>query len=191
MAPLTCEHCGGDLKADAVYCRACGQRVGEAAHAVPHRTEPAPDSTSGAGAEHTVCPEETCGARLQPGWTKCEYCGAPLKGSDDHPELCLLRFPWGEVTVERGDVLDIGRGIGPLTAQLASYDTVSTNHVRVEFRDDGLFVTDLGSLNGTYVDGSRIAESIPTPIRAGSRLRLASRLEVSVATAGDRSGADQ
>ena len=42
-----------------------------------------------------------------------------------------------------------------------------------EIRDNKYYVTDEGSTNGTYIDDVRIAEHVPTEIKAGQRLRLA------------------
>jgi pSer/pThr/pTyr-binding forkhead associated (FHA) protein len=36
---------------------------------------------------------------------------------------------------------------------------VSRLHARIEMRDDGVYVEDLGSRNGTYVDGERVTSS--------------------------------
>jgi len=47
--------------------------------------------------------------------------------------------------------------------------TVSRHHCRIEYRDDLLFVRDLGSTNGTFVDGVQILEALLHP---GVRLRL-------------------
>jgi pSer/pThr/pTyr-binding forkhead associated (FHA) protein len=46
---------------------------------------------------------------------------------------------------------------------------VSRQHCVVVLRGDMLHVTDLGSANGTYVNGTRIAE---TELKAGDRLRV-------------------
>jgi len=47
--------------------------------------------------------------------------------------------------------------------------TVSRHHCRIESRDDLLFVRDLGSTNGTFVDGVQVLEAL---LRPGVRLRL-------------------
>jgi len=52
---------------------------------------------------------------------------------------------------------------------ILSDPTVSRHHCRVEYRDDLLFVRDLGSTNGTFVNGVQVLEALLTP---GVRLRL-------------------
>lgn len=50
---------------------------------------------------------------------------------------------------------------------------VSWEHAEVTYGPDGLpCLTDLGSTNGTYVDGVRIQPSAQTPIRVGSRVQI-------------------
>jgi FHA domain-containing protein len=52
--------------------------------------------------------------------------------------------------------LTIGRG-GQNDLVLSGDEFASARHVRVEARRDGVWVQDLGSTNGTYVNGSRVA----------------------------------
>jgi pSer/pThr/pTyr-binding forkhead associated (FHA) protein len=49
-------------------------------------------------------------------------------------------------------------------------DYVSTRHARVVAGDSGLYIEDLGSTNGTYVNGMRI--SAPTTITLQDTVRI-------------------
>lgn len=49
-------------------------------------------------------------------------------------------------------------------------DYVSTRHARVVAADGGIYVEDLGSTNGTYVNGSRI--TAPTTISTSDTVRI-------------------
>jgi hypothetical protein len=63
----------------------------------------------------------------------------------------------------------LGRG-GGCTVPL-SFDTfVSQVHARVSERDGTLWIEDIGSTNGTYVNGERIDQ--PTKLRKGDRVQL-------------------
>jgi FHA domain len=67
----------------------------------------------------------------------------------------------GEATMGRG-----GGCTMPLT-----FDTfVSQVHARVYDRDGGLWIEDVGSTNGTYVNGERIAQ--PVKLGKGDRVQL-------------------
>lgn len=48
--------------------------------------------------------------------------------------------------------------------------TVSRRHVRIEYKDDLFFVTDLKSSNGTYLNGRRLTAHKPEVIRSGDYL---------------------
>ncbi|WP_328958168.1 FHA domain-containing protein [Kitasatospora purpeofusca] len=61
---------------------------------------------------------------------------------------------------------------------LAGLDQLSRHHARLRWIDGALYVEDLGSTNGTFVDGRRIEE--PTRIGPGRRLRFALDLDVQV-----------
>ncbi|MGQ4496010.1 FHA domain-containing protein, partial [Dermabacteraceae bacterium P13101] len=67
-----------------------------------------------------------------------------------------------------GDVTVIGRGEN---ADIILEDTgVSRDHVEFRVVSDGLVVTDLGSTNGTYVNGSRI--TTPVDISDGAIVKI-------------------
>ncbi|MFC5664534.1 FHA domain-containing protein [Kitasatospora misakiensis] len=61
---------------------------------------------------------------------------------------------------------------------LAGLDQLSRHHARLRWIDGALYVEDLGSTNGTFVDGRRI--EAPTRIGPGQRLRFAMDVDVQV-----------
>jgi pSer/pThr/pTyr-binding forkhead associated (FHA) protein len=66
----------------------------------------------------------------------------------------------GNMQIGRADSCDIKLG-----------DTyVSANHARIYSRDDGWYVEDLGSTNGTYLNQRRL--TAPAELRAGDKLRV-------------------
>lgn len=67
-------------------------------------------------------------------------------------------------------------GSAPRAAVCLAHRTVSRVHARVEFRLDGAWIVDLGSTNGTFVDGLRVSGA---RLRDGATLRLGD-VEVSV-----------
>lgn len=73
------------------------------------------------------------------------------------------------ITVPLGDLpILIGRG-SDATIQLDD-DYVSTRHARVISGVNGIYVEDLGSTNGTYVNGQRI--TAPTTITMSDTVRI-------------------
>jgi len=65
----------------------------------------------------------------------------------------------------------IGRDLESCDAVL-SHPTVSRRHARLVLLDNILHVEDLGSTNGTSVDGSQLSPNAPRSIQAGSQLRI-------------------
>ena len=67
-----------------------------------------------------------------------------------------------------GDELTVGRADG---CRIRLDDSFTSQlHARVFNRDGQFFVEDLGSTNGTFVNGSKITS--PTPLRRGDRLKI-------------------
>lgn len=67
------------------------------------------------------------------------------------------------------DEITMGRG-GGCTIPLAFDTFVSQVHARAFDRDGTLWIEDLGSRNGTFVNGEQVHE--PTQVRKGSRVQV-------------------
>ncbi|GAB48797.1 FHA domain-containing protein FhaB/FipA [Mobilicoccus pelagius] len=61
-------------------------------------------------------------------------------------------------------------GRNPECTLVIDDDYASGRHARVYADDASWYVEDLGSTNGTFVDGRRITE--PTPLKEGTQLRI-------------------
>lgn len=75
-----------------------------------------------------------------------------------------------------GIVLGRGSQLGP---PFSTDQFVSRNHASVQRRGDGVEIADLGSANGTYVNGARV--HAPAPMRNGDVLRIG-QVELKLAT---------
>jgi hypothetical protein len=75
----------------------------------------------------------------------------------------------GEVVTVNSVPVTLGRG-GQNTVALDGDEFASAQHARVEARGDGLWVEDLGSTNGTFVNGARV--TTPRRLQAGDVLRV-------------------
>jgi pSer/pThr/pTyr-binding forkhead associated (FHA) protein len=128
------------------------------------------------------CPE--CGFINSPGANFCQKCGAHLVSDSEQGDQTTITYKVGEtgelqpVDVEKvaadggalvirsgggragesfsveGDRMTIGRS--PDAGVFLDDVTVSRNHALLVKRRDGLYIDDLGSLNGTYVNRRRI-----------------------------------
>src|SRR5262249_19309735 len=97
----------------------------------------------------------------------------------DLPAVFELVVPAG---TRAGQVIAVDRAVLRIGRQTSNHVVlpdakVSRQHARLEQQGDGLLVTDEGSSNGTYVNGSRI--TTPTVLRPGDILAVgASHLRV-------------
>ena len=129
-----------------------------------------------------------CGHRNPPGANFCSSCGAILDLADDRTVVIAQIDPMQDApggsdnaTIRLGDVTGHGVlvvrsgdmtgtrftlsrpttriGRGPDSDILFDDITVSRSHAEVFVTDEGLFVRDLGSLNGTYVNRNIIEKT--------------------------------
>ena len=121
------------------------------------------------------------GDRIKLGKTVLEYVAPPRLAATEvrqvltpeagrirSPELRVVEGPETGRAVPLTDSVVIGRGA---ESDLQLSDTeVSRRHVSVGRQNGGAVVEDLGSTNGTYVNGERIVGS--RPLRAGDRLEV-------------------
>ena len=93
-----------------------------------------------------------------------------LLGGSQTPKTGQLLFPDGQVHVLDSRSLNLGRSAENDIA-LAD-DFASARHARIEPRRDGVWVSDAGSTNGTYVNGSKLAK--PHRLQPGDVIRVGS-----------------
>lgn len=143
---MYCSQCGNELPPEANYCPACGAEV--------ERDGTAPDTTTAAmdvgvlddRADVAEVPE------LEPGTGMLVVIRGPNAGSRyllDRHLTTIGRHPESHVFLD--DV------------------TVSRRHAEVESEEGDLVVRDLGSLNGTYVNGDRVESR---RLRTGDELQV-------------------
>lgn len=101
--------------------------------------------------------------------------------SDQTSPRPVLKFPWGDIEV--AETLFIGRDpeISPLAQQIdqEGFGWVSRKHAEVYLDDGKLYVRDVGSANGTYVNGTRIATQ-PVALADGDKVAFSQRLVATV-----------
>jgi hypothetical protein len=76
----------------------------------------------------------------------------------------------GEEIAVRSPVLTLGQG--SQNDVVLGDDSVSTTHARLEYASGAWLITDLGSTNGTYLEGTRLPPNVPTPLPYGSQVRF-------------------
>jgi two-component system, cell cycle response regulator len=84
------------------------------------------------------------------------------------PCLVMIAGPrLGEIFPIEGELL-IGRELDA-ALRLDSDESISRRHAKVKAVADGALITDLGSANGTFVDGKRISECV---LKEGTKIRV-------------------
>ncbi len=102
---------------------------------------------------------------------------------DEHTRVVAIVLATGqtlELDVHRVGALVLGRLAGQdlpvphldLTPFEAAEAGVSREHLRLDLREYSLYVTDLGSTNGTYLNGLRVMANQPRIVRDGDEIRL-------------------
>ncbi len=179
MDTVTCAVCRGESP-PGDYCGLCRSKLVAAAPEAPEVGTEAGEVAAApvpAGAPRR-CATPGCGQSLAAGDVICRYCGEPVSGVA--PDAAsTLAFPWGSHALREGETVELGRAQQPFAKSLADYPNVGRTHARVA-RPGALIVTDLGSTNGTFVDGSRLPPNSPTELRVGQVLRLAASLEIEI-----------
>ena len=97
--------------------------------------------------------------------------------SQSVPRFPALRYSKpcpAEISFHPDQVLTVGRGIG----HILRFDAkdVSTNHARIGYHDERFWVEDLGSTNGTFVQGRQISGKVEFPPDVPLTLGLSSTL---------------
>lgn len=98
-------------------------------------------------------------------------------GADDEveqgsPTYAEMQSPLGiTVDVYSGRPIVVGRSKKNSNLHL-EFEGVSRVHAKLQYRDGVLYVTDLGSTNGTYVNGSRLESFKDTPVHAGDTVEF-------------------
>ncbi|HEV7867118.1 MAG TPA: FHA domain-containing protein [Chthoniobacteraceae bacterium] len=96
-----------------------------------------------------------------------------------------LEFPSGE-KVDFDDICTIGRSPG--NKVVIASERVSRRHAVIRRGEDGAFqIMDMGSSNGTYVDGLRLAR--PMPLRDGAEIEIGLQKMVFHAAASEAANA--
>lgn len=110
-----------------------------------------------------------CGRVGQGGARFCDGCGASIPGQAalPAPQAAATSSGTGWTVGRTGDIAIDGEGI-------------SRHHCSLAPRGSGYVVTDLGSANGTYVNGQRLAPHTPTPVSAHDTVGLGRHVQATV-----------
>ncbi|GGI04881.1 FHA domain-containing protein [Egicoccus halophilus] len=132
---MFCSQCGEQVPEDANFCPSCGARVVVAPAGTEHTTASIEVGAFDPAHELDALPE------LEPGTGMLVVVRGPNAGARfvlDHDPVTVGRHPDSDIFLD--DV------------------TVSRRHAQLVHGEHGSVVRDLGSLNGSYVNGERVDE---------------------------------
>lgn len=158
METLKCPRCGGTHDLTVELCPVVGGPIGHPRPAGNDDTAVDSGSTNGGGLD-----------------ADRELAHRPLPaGSNDPFAVCVtLVLPGGHrLELYTGERLVIGRDPDSPLADLLP-DNISRRHAEVCFDGSAATIRDLGSLNGTFVDGRRIEGDTAVTLAGAGSFRLA------------------
>jgi len=148
---IKCPFCNSVYPENTLFCEECGSYL---APSSGQSTDPLDSSSEGqgtgsesSGAFKTLALSIEAGGRI---------------------ELPLSK----EIVVGR---LDATHAVFPdvdLTNEQGAEKGVSRRHARISRRHDQVFIEDLNSLNGTFLNATRLVPELPYPLKAGDQLQL-------------------
>lgn len=163
-------------------------RIGEA----PLPEEQAATAATEVVAATGVCGRADCGQTLPPGAGSCPYCGTPVSTDEPSPGLpvapggvarpVLVAADGTRIALHEGEEVVLGRSPeeSPWARLAEGSPGVSRRHAIVSLWRGDLHVRDLGSSNGTWVNGIRIDGAAQLPVADGTRIGLGQRFELIV-----------
>ena len=180
----TCPTCGLSNLPTSPFCARC--RVSLVAVAPSENIETA-DAPIGEQVftQKIVCLD--CKAEIETGAERCIYCDSDLSICKENLDLCVveLAWPWGKEILT--GAMRIGRDppapAGFIKAINAhGFDNISRSHAEFTLKSlEGIVsVADLGSTNGTFVDGVRVPANKTVSLKNGAVVKFAANLSVTV-----------
>jgi pSer/pThr/pTyr-binding forkhead associated (FHA) protein len=77
------------------------------------------------------------------------------------------------ITIEAGDGDIIGRKNGAFVNEFGRFNYVSGTHCKIVKTPAGWHIQDMGSTNGTFYNGIKLAPNVPYPLANGATLKIA------------------
>lgn len=159
-----CDQCGKELKwcpeckrpKRGTECPVCGSDL------IPGRKWLSDGAAAGSSVGGSVKNGEKC--KTPPALEE----GGPSKSADNDRAHTLVGNGW-KLELREGQ---FGRG-GGIWPELSTCPYVSGRHGTISGGAGNWSITDIGSTNGTLVDGARLQTGVATPLKKGSKVRIA------------------
>lgn len=153
---ILCTHCSHPNREGSFFCEACGMPLGVAAAAATKRLDSAPLDMA---------------AKATWGTARFGEDAVIILRIRDVPDPIKLEHAT-QVILGRADSTSTSKPDVDLTPYNALEKGVSRTHAAIRRSDDNLTLTDLGSANGTHLNGQRLIPEQPRLLRDGDEIRL-------------------
>jgi hypothetical protein len=156
---IQCPYCGGRNREGIVFCEECGQVLGLNTQSVLPTRQIDPSIT------------ESLSAKATWGTARFGQDASIILHIRDVTDPIVLR-PSEQLILGRSDINSTQKPDLDLTPYGALDKGVSRLHAAIHRTEDTLTVVDLGSSNGTHLNGQRLTPDQPRVLRDGDELRL-------------------
>ena len=166
---IECPSCGRQHRPGTLFCSECGVYLLTGG---PLRTEPLPESDLPASRADPWATNAPAAAEAAPATLVMTVVASgrqiPLAGGNE--------FVLGRLDATRGVFPDVD-----LTPDGGLEGGVSRRHARIQRQRTQFFIEDLGSANGTFLNGQRLTPYLPHPLHDKDELQIGRiRLQVGI-----------
>ena len=181
---LKCPFCSQDNLVGAQFCDNCGASLKQGGqiqkYVAAARLEPAPSPTPIFPSRHKAAPAPAAPTPAAPAYAAAPTPVAPAyAAASTGGYASFTDSDSGRVFCLNSDKILLGRGPGQLDdglkldfEGLRGGATVSKRHALLRHDVTGVFIEDVGSGNGTFINGERLPQGIERGLNNGDRLRL-------------------
>ncbi len=192
---MKCPFCSQDNLVGAQFCDNCGASLKQGGqiqkYVAAARLEPAPSPTPIFPSRHKAAPAPAAPTPAAPAYAAAPTPAAPAYAAAPTPVApayaaastggyaSFTDSDSGRVFCLNSDKILLGRGPGQLDdglkldfEGLRGGATVSKRHALLRHDVTGVFIEDVGSGNGTFINGERLPQGIERGLNNGDRLRL-------------------
>lgn len=187
-----CSSCDSLNEAAAFYCTQCGAILSSAP--IARSEEPSKPQAGRHDGDKQICTKSGCDHQNPIDAEFCELCLDPLDSDSKIPIPLTnattregtfgIRFPFGIFPLI--EVFRIGREpeFSSIAKELEPFDGVSRRHTKFLVSGSVITITDRGSTNGIFVNGTKIIPHKPEVIKAGDEIAFGLRLRCTLVNNG-------
>jgi len=166
-----CDQCGGQIK----ICPMCG-KPGKGKFCTQDQTELVPAGAQAAPtAAPTVAPVQDVTVSVtstMPAAPAMPVASPPVQSSPVFGSGDSVKFSGNGITFEAKDGDIIGRKAGAFANIFSSQKQVSGSHCKVVKISGAWHIQDLGSTNGTFAQGNKLAPNAPCPLSNNALVKI-------------------